>query len=57
MGVFRGVLAGDDSGSGVSAAVSSVWRRKFSDAFVLVFVDELGGVCESSRSMDGSATS
>lgn len=55
MGVFRGVLAGDDSGSGVSAAVSSVWRRKFSDAFVLVFVDELGGV--SSRSMDGSAMS
>ncbi len=55
-GVFRGGLAGEDSGSGVPEAVSRKWFGRLS--FRFVFVDgALGGRYESSFSMDGRGTS
>lgn len=56
LGVFRGVLAGEDGGSGVSAAAARVSRLKFSGGLP-VFVDKFRGICASSFSMDGRITS
>ena len=59
LGVFRGVFAGDDGGSGVSAVLSRVRRLKISGRVVPLFVDkfEFAGVDGSSFSIDGRAMS
>ena len=58
-GVFRGVFAGDDGGSGVSAALPRIWRLKTASSVMPLFVDEwrFAGVDCSSFSIDGRAVS